>query len=175
MNATTLHVDLEVAGVQSGQLLVRLSEGGQVISRERITIQPNTRDYRATLAYVPTTVGQFVYEVEVEVVSGELDTDNNRRAILVDVIRDKTRVLQVVGQPSWDQRFLREHLKQTQTSTISFFILLASRAIARRRKTRPRSSHSQSASSLRRSLAVSTSSSSRTLTMDPSRPAPICR
>ena len=125
MNATTLHVDLEVAGVQSGQLLVRLSEGGQVISRERITVKPNTRDYRATLAYVPTTVGQFVYEVEVEAVSGELDTDNNRRAILVDVIRDKTRVLQVVGQPSWDQRFLREHLKQNpNVDLISFFILV---------------------------------------------------
>ena len=49
---------------------------------------------------------------------------NNTRSFVVRVIRDKIRVLQVSGAPSWDVRALRQMLKSNpNVDLISFFIL----------------------------------------------------
>ncbi|MBI3179240.1 MAG: hypothetical protein HYZ27_06235, partial [Deltaproteobacteria bacterium] len=56
--------------------------------------------------------------------AGEAITSNNQRSFVLQVIRDKIRVLQVSGRPSWDERFLRQHLKENpNVDLISFFIL----------------------------------------------------
>ena len=56
------------------------------------------------------------------------------------VIRDKIRVLQVAGAPSWDVRALRQMLKSNpNVDLISFFILRTQDDhLARRRTTRCR-------------------------------------
>ena len=55
---------------------------------------------------------------------GEAIAENNARAFLLKVIRDKIRVLQVTGRPSWDERFLRGLLKHDpNVDLVSFFIL----------------------------------------------------
>ena len=49
---------------------------------------------------------------------------NNRLDFTLKVIRDRLRVLQVSGHPSWDERFLRQLLKENPSvDLISFFIL----------------------------------------------------
>jgi uncharacterized membrane protein len=51
--------------------------------------------------------------------------ENNERHAVIRVGRDKIRVLQIAGHPSWDVRFVRNHLKQTPNiQLISFFILI---------------------------------------------------
>ena len=60
------------------------------------------------------------------------------------VIRDKIRVLQVVGRPSWDERFLRQHLKENpNVDLISFFILRTPSDDLKIRRTSYHSSHFQ--------------------------------
>ena len=44
--------------------------------------------------------GQFVYTVEAPVLEGEAVTTNNQRSFALKVIRDRVRVLMVVGRPS---------------------------------------------------------------------------
>src|SRR6185312_7387445 len=71
--------------------------------------------------------GQFVYTVSVTVLPGEAVTANNSRSFVLKVIRDRMRVLLVVGRPSWDERFLRGLLKQDpNVDLVSFFILRSS-------------------------------------------------
>src|SRR6185312_6137588 len=71
--------------------------------------------------------GQFVYTVSVPVLPGEAVTANNSRSFVLKVIRDRMRVLLVVGRPSWDERFLRGLLKQDpNVDLVSFFILRSS-------------------------------------------------
>ena len=58
------------------------------------------------------------------VAPNEAVTTNNTRSFVVRVIRDKIRVLQVAGSPSWDVRALRAMLKSNpNVDLISFFIL----------------------------------------------------
>ncbi|MFB6350176.1 MAG: glutamine amidotransferase, partial [Bradymonadaceae bacterium] len=77
-----------------------------------------------TFEFVPKTIGKEVYTVEAPEFSGEALHQNNVSHFLQNVIRDKIRVLQVVGQPSWDERFLRRLMKKNpNVDLISFFIL----------------------------------------------------
>ena len=56
--------------------------------------------------------------------AGEVVDSNNSKSIVLKVIRDRIRVLQVAGRPSWDERFIRELLKRNpNVDLISFFIL----------------------------------------------------
>ena len=63
-------------------------------------------------------------------IAGERVLDNNAYAFTVQVIRDKIRVLQVVGRPSWDVRSLRSLLKRNpNVDLISFFILRTNESV----------------------------------------------
>src|SRR5205085_1050631 len=62
--------------------------------------------------------------VSAPVYEGEAIAQNNSRSFVLKVIRDRVRVLLVVGRPSWDVRFLRQLLKKNpNVDLISFFIL----------------------------------------------------
>ncbi len=65
-----------------------------------------------------------MFEIATPVLADEAIAENNRRAFVLKVVRDKIRVLQVAGRPSWDERFLRGMLKRNpNVDLISFFIL----------------------------------------------------
>src|SRR5258708_18340270 len=54
----------------------------------------------------------------------EAVAENNTRSFALKVIRDRVRVLLVVGRPTWDERFLRGLLRQDpNVDLISFYIL----------------------------------------------------
>jgi uncharacterized membrane protein len=102
---------------------VTLSSDGKPLREQRVTI---ARDGEATVAFevTPPRVGRYVYEIATPVQAGEAVERNNARPFVVRVIRDKIRVLQVAGQPSWDVRALREMLRSNpNVDLISFFIL----------------------------------------------------
>jgi uncharacterized membrane protein len=74
--------------------------------------------------FVPKQIGREVYRVVTPLQPDEILESNNEAAFIQKVIRDKIRVLQVVGRPSWDERFLRQLLKRNpNVDLISFFIL----------------------------------------------------
>jgi uncharacterized membrane protein len=79
---------------------------------------------RVEFEIAPDRVGQFVYEIDVAPIPGEATTDNNRRAFVVKVLRDKVRVLHVAGRPDWDVRALRTLLRRDpNVELLSYYIL----------------------------------------------------
>jgi hypothetical protein len=69
--------------------------------------------------------GQYEYQVAVEPVHGEAETDNNRQTVFCDVQKKRIRLLLLEGQPFWDSKFLAqslrkdEHIDVTQVSQLS--------------------------------------------------------
>ncbi len=128
-NALKVEADVLVQGVAEGtELTVVLraqgSGDGEEVARRRLRVVAGKVSYRLRFEFVPQKVGAFVYEVSAPLLQGEALADNNRRRFLLRVIRDRIRVLQVCGRPSWDQRFLRRLLKRDpNVDLISFFIL----------------------------------------------------
>ena len=121
----TMEVEVELVATGLGQLNVPVSlkRDNDIVSTQEVILTPN----QATTVLFktkPDKIGKFIYTVSIPPVSGEAVSQNNKSSFAVKVIRDKIRVLQVTGRPSWDERFLRQHLKENpNVDLISFFIL----------------------------------------------------
>jgi uncharacterized membrane protein len=123
-NAFDLDVDVTVRGYDSLTLPVTLRRDEAVLTTQVVRARPGVSAYRVTFKLQPERVGKFLYSISVPEQEGEATAENNRRDLAIKVVRDKIRVLQVAGRPSWDERFLRRLLKRNpNVDLISFFIL----------------------------------------------------
>ncbi len=123
---TVVRIDavLHTTGLPARQVPVTLSTDGQPLRQKLVDLPAGDHDVTVTFEVTPPRVGRYVYEVSVPVEPSEAVITNNTRSFVVRVIRDKIRVLQVAGQPSWDVRALRQMLKSNpNVDLISFFIL----------------------------------------------------
>ncbi len=120
-----LEVEATIASRGLGDLAVpvTLKKDGRVLAVGQVEVREDGQA-AVTFKFEPREVGEAVYSVEVPQQAGEVLLDNNRRFFTLKVIRDRIRVLQVAGRPSWDVRFLRKLLKENPSvDLISFFIL----------------------------------------------------
>ncbi len=121
-NTVSLQVMLEQQGLDLTDVAVTLKQDGQVLQSKMVEFSEGHA--QVTFEFKPRRIGKQVYEVSVPVQAGEAVDSNNTRSLVLKVIRDRIRVLQVAGRPSWDERFLRELLKRNpNVDLISFFIL----------------------------------------------------
>jgi len=122
-NDVTLDVELEQRGLALASVPVTLERDDTVVATKEATFDARGRA-SVVFDFKPSKIGRSGYQVSVPLVPGEAIAANNRRAFVLKVIRDRIRVLQVAGRPSWDERFLRELLKRNpNVDLISFFIL----------------------------------------------------
>jgi len=123
---TVVEIDavIRATGYERRRIPVSLRRGKQVLRTTWIDVGPGSTTTHVTFALTPSHVGKRVYEISTPIDDDEAVRTNNTRAFVLRVIRDKIRVLQVAGQPSWDVRALRRLLKQNpNVDLISFFIL----------------------------------------------------
>jgi uncharacterized membrane protein len=123
-NTVTVEARLTATGFEGRDVPVVLRREGQVVAQQSVKLQAGQRDYPLSFSFVPDQIGEFVFTVAAPAYEGEAITANNSRSFVLKVIRDRVRTLLVVGQPSWDERFLRVMLKNDpNVDLISFFIL----------------------------------------------------
>ena len=119
-----VEVTLAGHGVGGRMAQVRLERDGRPVQNRSVRLPSSGGDARVRFTYAPNREERAVFTVVAEPLQGEALTENNRRDFVVRVIRDRVRVLQVAGHPSWDERFLRKVLKKNPNlELISFFIL----------------------------------------------------
>jgi len=126
-NAVSIEADVRVQGYDEVSLPVTLRRDDTLLGTRVLQVEKGpdgTAQSHFSFDFVPDKTGKAIFTLEVGTAPGEQITTNNRRQFVVRIIRDKIRVLQVVGRPSWDQRFLRQLLKKNpNVDLISFFIL----------------------------------------------------
>lgn len=122
-NTVAIDVDLEEKGLRLSSVMVSLRKAQNIVATKEAVFDAEGRA-RVSFEFKPRSIGKLAYEITVPVQEGEAVLSNNRRSLVLKVIRDRIRVLQVAGRPSWDERFLRELLKRNPNiDLISFFIL----------------------------------------------------
>ncbi len=106
---------------------VTLSRDGAPITSRTVTLDDQgVAD--VGFEVTPGEAGRFTYTVSVPVFEGDAVPSNNQMAVVVKVVRDRIRVLQVCGAPSWDVKMLRRFLKgDPSVDLVSFFILRTNR------------------------------------------------
>lgn len=122
-NKMTIEVDISSRGYPLRDVQVNLETGGRNVVSKQLSV-PSGGQASIVFSFTPNKVGRFVYTVGVPLSPDDAISENNSRSFIVDVIRDKIRVLHVCGHPSFDQQFLRRFLKNNpNVDLISFFIL----------------------------------------------------
>jgi len=117
-------VHLAALGLGEGELTVLLRRGENVIDMQRCPTRQGGGQYVVRVGFTPTRSGTVPLMVEVEPRPEEAYRSNNYAGLVLSVVRDRIRVLQLAGRPSWDVRFLRRTLKQSPTiDLVSFFIM----------------------------------------------------
>ncbi len=121
----TVRVRVRSTGLGEEDVPVTLAQGGSILQVRTVRVGGAAGDAaELTLQLRASRVGESVHSVSVAVAAGEAVTANNQHDFSVRVVRDRLRVLQIAGRPSWDGRFLREILKRDPAvDLISFFIL----------------------------------------------------
>ncbi|MCC6875035.1 MAG: hypothetical protein IT378_12075 [Sandaracinaceae bacterium] len=118
-----VRVVVRALGGSGGPVPVTLRRGEEV-EREVVVELGEDGSAEVEIPFTPGHLGRAVDRVSIPRAADDAVPENNERAFLVRVVRDKLRVLLVAGQPSWDERFLRAFLKRDPaTDLISFFIL----------------------------------------------------
>jgi uncharacterized membrane protein len=126
-NAVAVEVELRVRGLQGKDVPVVLEREGQVLGTKTVHITSADETTPVSFTFTPDQTGRFVYTLSAPVFPGEAVIENNTRSFVLKVIRDRVRVLLVVGRPSWDERFLRGLLRQdANVDLVSFYILRTS-------------------------------------------------
>jgi len=120
----TIDVTVTARGFPSTDVPLVVRREGQIVAQKTIRVGGGNERVQAKLAFVPDRTGKFAFQVAAPVYEGEALAQNNSRSFVLKVIRDRVRVVLVVGRPSWDVRFLRQLLKRDpNVDLISFFIL----------------------------------------------------
>jgi hypothetical protein len=89
-----------------------------ILAKTEVTAPTDDRPLQLRLQYRPTKVGQFEYVVEALPLAGESLTDNNRQSRVVQVRKEKIRVLLAYAYPSFEFRYLRNMLRRDETISL---------------------------------------------------------
>ncbi len=123
---------LKGVGYAGRTVPVQLLRDGALVATQEVTLdEDGLADVRFEVR--PDRAGRFAYAVSVPAFEGDAVPSNNLAPVVVRVVRDRLRVLQVAGAPSWDVKFLRRFLKgDPSVDLVSFFILRTIDDIRRR-------------------------------------------
>ncbi|MBA2665257.1 MAG: hypothetical protein H0U74_23415 [Bradymonadaceae bacterium] len=123
-NSISVDVEIQAIGMDQTSFPVSLRRDSELLQTRTVQLRPGTTRHMVKFEFVPKRIGKEIYTVQVPEFAGEALYENNTQHFVLKVIRDKVRVLQVVGRPSWDQRYLRQMLKRNpNVDLVSFFIL----------------------------------------------------
>jgi hypothetical protein len=137
-NVTEIETTIVAHGLSGERVEVELRRDGAPLHRQPLTLRSDGVPSTVRFEVAPDRIGQFVYEIVVPPVAGEATTENNRRAFVVKVLRDKVRVLHVAGRPDWDVRALRTLLRRDpNVELLSYYILRGMADIEREDTTAP--------------------------------------
>jgi uncharacterized membrane protein len=120
---------LKAVGFDGQTVSVTLEQDGATVSQKRVKLD-DEGNADVVFEVIPDRPGRFTYAVSVPVYEGDAVPSNNLAPVVVRVVRDKIRVLQVAGAPSWEVKFQRRFLKgDPSVDLVSFFILRTPRDI----------------------------------------------
>ncbi|MGD9179848.1 MAG: glutamine amidotransferase [Desulfobacterales bacterium] len=120
----TIDVTVKNYGYTGLTLPVLLKDTGRLLSAKNIRVQDNPGESTVSLAFVPSEVGQKNLSISIPQQVGESIVDNNHVNLSIKVVRDKTRILMVSGNPSMNYRFMRTALKSDPSIDLLSFVIL---------------------------------------------------
>lgn len=121
-NKVPVDVTIKSSGYTNEKVEVTVQEGGKVLDRKTVQLEPGTREYDMPLSFTPDADGTKKISVEVSQLPGEISSQNNRSSFYVKVLKSKMRVLLIGGAPSADFAAIRRALQDDNNIEVKAFI-----------------------------------------------------
>lgn len=120
---TEVSAEIKAFGFDNQSITVNLFIKDELLASKKIKISSGKTE-KVNFQFTPQRLGKFVYRVVIPDYPGELSVKNNQTAFLINVLRQKVRLLYLCGQPSWEYKFLRRLFKgDPRIEFVSFIIL----------------------------------------------------
>ncbi|MBN2802978.1 MAG: VWA domain-containing protein [Deltaproteobacteria bacterium] len=120
-----VHVYIKNRGRNVEKINVSLLHDNKLISSKKITLKSDTEDIKFNVT--PQKTGIQIYTVSLDNLTSKSSINSNSKYFSVKVSRDKYRILHLSGSPTFDQRFLRDTIKQWPMAELVSFYLLRNR------------------------------------------------
>ena len=121
-NPLLLQVKIRAQGKLPAQSQLQLWQEEELIASKQFELK--TGENTIELEFVPSRMGRFLFRIELPEYQGEVNFENNQKVFPLSILRDRIRILYIVGNPSWDEKFLRRTLKKNPAvDLVSFYIL----------------------------------------------------
>ncbi|MEE8448552.1 MAG: glutamine amidotransferase [Thermodesulfobacteriota bacterium] len=111
-------------GYAGTSVSIVLKRKEKLLARTSAHINKDRFQGSLSLSFVPHELGQYQLSLAMPLKPGERVSANNSVNILINVLRDKIRVLMVSGKPSFGYRFLRAALKGDPSIDLLSFVIL---------------------------------------------------
>ncbi|MFH1283634.1 MAG: glutamine amidotransferase [bacterium] len=123
---TPIEIDCTVKsyGFDGKKIQVTLNEGNELISQKTVIVKGERYIKQIKFKYIPKKVGNFQYTISIPVLQGEATSKNNKKHFMLDIVREKLRVLYICGQPSYEYASLRRVLKSDPSIELVSFVIL---------------------------------------------------
>ncbi len=108
---------VRLAGVTAGtavQVQLIDQESGATLDQQSVRATGKPQQEKLTFQFVPQCEGDVSLAVEATELAGEIDTENNRRELVIDVRNQPLKVLLVQDQPSYEYRYLKHILERAR-------------------------------------------------------------
>ncbi len=111
---------------EPGGLLVKVYQFGMPDEATTVRLRQGGRERKFPISFNHRNVvemqieiqhdeeGQFEYEVSVDALTDEHQSDNNQQTVFCEVQRRRMKVLLLEGQPYWDTKFLAQSLRKDE-------------------------------------------------------------
>ena len=91
----------------SGEIRLRVLDGESVLAAESITLDPSSTTVTTDIVFPSGGSGLKEVTVALEALPGDPLPGNNVQSVLLDVDRERYRVLYLEGEPRWEFKFIR--------------------------------------------------------------------
>ena len=91
----------------SREIRLRILDGESVLAAESITLDPSSTTVTTDIVFPSGSSGLKEVTVALEAPPGDPLPNNNVRSVLLDVDRERYRVLYLEGEPRWEFKFIR--------------------------------------------------------------------
>ncbi len=110
------------SGLAGRRVPVELRDGNMVLDSQYLQLSSDGNEQTITLNYTPQIEGLRRLTISIPVQDGEMVIQNNRRDLLVKVLRSKIRVLLIAGSPGPEASFLRRCLDANEDMETTFVV-----------------------------------------------------
>jgi uncharacterized membrane protein len=104
------HVNFRQHGFERQKVNLMVREDGHPLAKQEITLKDEP-DQSETIMFNSGPAGAHSFQIGIDPVAGEQNTQNNVVVRLVNVTQKKLRILYFEGEPKWEYKFIRRAME----------------------------------------------------------------